>query len=130
VRQLHRSDAQFPTKFDLLVKIDRCLALLAGTNVGLPDGYHDVAAEAEGVRATLAASPARLTACHWDPLCENFLDAGASMWIVDRDYSVTNHPMWDLDDLSVEAGSTQGRTTNSFTPPSTARPAPPTVAGW
>ena len=43
-------------------------------------------------------------ACHCDPLCENFLDTGARMWIVDWEYSGMNDPMWDLGDLSVEAG--------------------------
>jgi thiamine kinase-like enzyme len=37
-------------------------------------------------------------------LCENFLDTGERMWIVDWEYSGMNDPMWDLGDLSVEAG--------------------------
>ena len=43
-----------------------------------------------------------LVACHCDPLCENFLDTGERMWIVDWEYSGMNDPMWDLGDLSVE----------------------------
>ena len=45
-----------------------------------------------------------LAPCHCDPLCENFLDDGNKMWIVDWEYSGMNDPMWDLGDLSVEAG--------------------------
>ena len=32
------------------------------------------------------------------------LDAGDRMWLVDWEYSGMNDPMWDLGDLSVEAG--------------------------
>jgi thiamine kinase-like enzyme len=54
------------------------------------------------VRAALAAHPAALAPCHCDPLCENFLDTGETMWIVDWEYSGMNDPLWDLGDLSVE----------------------------
>jgi thiamine kinase-like enzyme len=37
-------------------------------------------------------------------LCENFLDDGERMWVVDWEYSGMNDPLWDLGDLSVEAG--------------------------
>ncbi|MEZ5716403.1 MAG: hypothetical protein R3D85_15330 [Paracoccaceae bacterium] len=32
------------------------------------------------------------------------LDDGTAMWIVDWEYSGMNDPLWDLGDLSVEAG--------------------------
>ncbi len=54
------------------------------------------------VRTALAAHPLPLAPCHCDPLCENFLDTGDKMWIVDWEYSGMNDPMWDLGDLSVE----------------------------
>jgi thiamine kinase-like enzyme len=56
------------------------------------------------VRAALQQNPAKLAPCHCDPLCENFLDNGERMWIVDWEYSGMNDPLWDLGDLSVEAG--------------------------
>ena len=101
-RKLHESGAAFPFRFDLFAMIDDYLGVLAGKDVELPDGYHDVVAEAEAVRAALDAHPAPLAPCHCDPLCENFLDTGAIMWIVDWEYSGMNDPMWDLGDLSVE----------------------------
>ncbi|MES2667091.1 MAG: phosphotransferase family protein [Pseudomonadota bacterium] len=103
LRTLHRSDARFPTRFDLFAMIDSYLALLAPRDVALPQGYADVVAEAGRVRAALAAHPLPQAACHCDPLCENFLDAGGRMWLVDWEYSGMNDPLWDLGDLSVEA---------------------------
>ncbi|MCB2110867.1 MAG: phosphotransferase [Defluviimonas sp.] len=102
--RLHASGAVFPFRFELFAMIDDYLAILAGKEVALPEGYHDVVAEAGAVRAALAARPLPLAPCHCDPLCENFLDTGARMWIVDWEYSGMNDPMWDLGDLSVEGG--------------------------
>jgi thiamine kinase-like enzyme len=61
-----------------------------------------VVKEAQDIRKVLAKKPAPLAPCHCDPLCENFLDDGTRMWIVDWEYSGMNDPMWDLGDLSVE----------------------------
>jgi thiamine kinase-like enzyme len=103
-RKLHDSGAAFPFRFELFSMIDGYLKVLATKAVALPDGYHDVVREAETVRAALATHPLPLAPCHCDPLCENFLDTGSRMWIVDWEYSGMNDPMWDLGDLSVEAG--------------------------
>ena len=101
-RRLHDSGAVFPARFELFAMIDSYLAILATKDVGLPEGYHDVLQEAETVRAALAAHPLPNVACHCDPLCENLLDDGERVWIVDWEYSGMNDPMWDLGDLSVE----------------------------
>ncbi len=104
-RRLHTSGAVFPFRFELFAMIDDYLKVLSTKDVDLPAGYHDVVREAdETVRAALAAHPLPLVACHCDPLCENFLDTGERMWIVDWEYSGMNDPMWDLGDLSVEGG--------------------------
>lgn len=104
-RRLHTSGAVFPFRFELFAMIDDYLKVLSTKDVALPPGYHDVVREAdETVRAALAAHPLPIVACHCDPLCENFLDTGERMWIVDWEYSGMNDPMWDLGDLSVEGG--------------------------
>ena len=102
--KLHRSDAKFEFRFELFAMIDDYLGILSGKTVNLPDGYHDILQEAETIRQALAVHPLPSTACHCDPLAENFLDTGERMWIVDWEYSGMNDPMWDLADLSVEAG--------------------------
>jgi thiamine kinase-like enzyme len=101
-RRLHDSGQRFANRIELFDMIDEYLGVLARLGASLPEGYHDVVAEAASVREALALSPAPLVACHCDPLCENFLDAGERLWIVDWEYSGMNDPMWDLGDLSVE----------------------------
>jgi thiamine kinase-like enzyme len=68
------------------------------------DGYDDVRAAAERGRAALLADPVAPVPCHCDPLCENFLDMGETMYLIDYEYAGNNDPMFDLGDFSVEAG--------------------------
>ena len=103
-RKLHASGVTFAFRFELFAMIDDYLGVLGRLGAELPAGYHDVVAEAGAVRAALDAHPAALAPCHCDPLCENLIDTGERMWLVDWEYSGMNDPIWDLGDLSVEAG--------------------------
>jgi thiamine kinase-like enzyme len=104
LKKLHTCGKQFQFRFELFAMIDEYLAMLKKLGAQLPDGYHDIVQAAKPVRDALDASPTDLAPCHCDPLCENFLDTGTHMWIVDWEYSGMNDPLWDLGDLSVEAG--------------------------
>jgi thiamine kinase-like enzyme len=106
-RSLHTSGGIFPFRFELFAMIDDYLAILATRDVARPDSYDDVVREAGAIRVALSRNPAPLAPCHCDPLCENFLDTGTRMWIVDWEYAGMNDPMWDLGDLSVEGGFSQ-----------------------
>jgi thiamine kinase-like enzyme len=104
-RRLHASGQTFAFRFELFGMIDSYLAHLATLGVTrFPEGYHATLAQAEAVRAALSARALPLSPCHCDPLCENLLDDGERMWIVDWEYSGMNDPMWDLGDLAVEGG--------------------------
>jgi thiamine kinase-like enzyme len=107
--KLHTSGGHFPFRFELFAMIDDYLKVLSAKDVTLPDGYHDVVREAQKIRAVLVRNPAPLAPCHCDPLCENFLDAGTRMWLVDWEYCGMNDPMWDLGDLSVEGNFDEGQ---------------------
>ena len=101
-RRLHTTADRFATDFKLFPMIDDYKSLLAAKGAALPDGYDDVQRQAGAVRAALEAAPVPLAPCHCDPLCENFLDTGEQMFIIDYEYAGNNDPMWDLGDLSVE----------------------------
>jgi len=102
--KLHNSGETFDFRFELFNMIDDYLKILSTKDVDLPEGYHDIVKAAEPVKESLEENPTPLAPCHCDPLCENFLDDGKNMWIVDWEYSGMNDPLWDLGDLSVEAG--------------------------
>ncbi|RMD65170.1 MAG: LPS biosynthesis choline kinase [Alphaproteobacteria bacterium] len=104
LKRMHTCGRTFRFRFELFAMIDDYLAVLARRKAALPEGYHEVVEAAGAVREALAAHPGELAPCHCDPLCENFLDDGTRMWLVDWEYSGMNDPIWDLGDLSVEAG--------------------------
>jgi thiamine kinase-like enzyme len=103
-RRMHRCGEPFAGRFDVFAQIDEYLALLRRNNARIPDGYEALQREAEVARHALRERPAAPAPCHNDPLAENFLDAPDRMWLVDWEYAGMNDPMWDLGDLSVEAG--------------------------
>jgi len=109
LKRMHRWSEPFEFRFELFSMIDDYLRILDERKAELPDGYGAVVESAQPVRAALERNPAALAPCHCDPLCENFLDNGERMWIVDWEYSGMNDPLWDLGDLSVEAGFTPGQ---------------------
>ncbi len=102
LRRLHTAAEPFSTDFLLFTMIDDFKRLLAEKGATLPAGYHEAEAAADATRVALEAAPRPLVPSHCDPLCENFLDTGERMVVIDYEYSGNNDPMWDLGDLSVE----------------------------
>ena len=103
-RRMHRFPQPFAGRFDVFAQIDDYLALLRRNQARIPEGYDALHKEADAARRVLADNPAPLAPCHNDPLAENFIDSPARMYLVDWEYAGMNDPMWDLGDLSVEAG--------------------------
>jgi thiamine kinase-like enzyme len=58
--------------------------------------------QAETIRKALEARTLPLAACHCHPLCENLIDTGKRMWVVDWEYSGMNDPLWDVGELAVQ----------------------------
>lgn len=104
LKRVHSMGAIFRSRFDAFDQIDSYLDLLSRLRTPLPKDYYEVAREAEAVRRVLEASPVPLAPCHNDPWPGNLLDAGGRIYIIDWEYSGMNDPVWDLGDLSVEAG--------------------------
>jgi len=108
--KLHQSGEVFEFCFEPFSMIEGYLKILSTKDVQLPEGYDDdddddaVVAAAEPIQEVLARADVALAPCHCDPLCENFLDDGQLMWIVDWEYSGMSDPLWDVGDLLVEAG--------------------------
>ncbi|MBQ5725638.1 MAG: phosphotransferase, partial [Clostridia bacterium] len=42
--------------------------------------------------------------CHNDPLCENWVEGDGRMYLIDWEYAGMNDGMWDIADVSIEAG--------------------------
>ena len=106
MRRLHHIPKPFATDFKVAPVIADFKSILASKRAPLPEGFPDVEAKADVALALLAQRPVALVPSHCDPLCENFLDTGETMYLIDYEYSGNFDPMWDLGDFSVEAGFT------------------------
>ena len=102
LRTLHTATVPFATDFLLLRMIDDYKHLLRSKDAVLPDGYETLQAQADATTTVLRNHARPLVPSHCDPLCENFLDTGERMFVIDYEYAGNNDPMWDLGDLSVE----------------------------
>lgn len=104
LRRVHRLRKVFESRFDVFAAIDDYVDLLHEQPTPLPQDYYEVGRKARAVRRALEASPVPLVPCHNDPWPGNLLDADGRIYLIDWEYSGMNDPMWDLADLSVEAG--------------------------
>ena len=104
LKRVHGAGRVFESRFDAFAMIDGYVDLLHRLRMPLPEDYYEVGKEAEAVRRALEASPMPLAPCHNDPWPGNLLDTGGDIYIIDWEYSGMNDPVWDLGDLSVEAG--------------------------
>ena len=104
LKRVHHLGPVFKSRFDVFAMIDVYLGILRKLGAPLPEDYHEVEQGARAVRRALDASPMPLSPCHNDPWPGNLLDAGGRLYIIDWEFSGMNDPMWDLGDLSVEAG--------------------------
>jgi thiamine kinase-like enzyme len=102
MRRLHHIPKPFATDFKVAPVIADFKAILAAKQAPLPEGFAQVEAEADVALRLLAQHPVALVPSHCDPLCENFLDTGETMYLIDYEYSGNFDPMWDLGDFSVE----------------------------
>ena len=101
-RRLHRSP-RFLKDFDMFRLIEEYLRIVKKHEVTIPDGYRDrlpmiARIEEAVVRGALPAVP-----CHNDLLCENFIDDGEALRIVDYELSGNNDPCFDLGNTAQEA---------------------------
>ena len=106
LKGVHNMGSVFWSRFDAFAKIDGYLQLLHNLETPLAEACYEAVEyeEAQAMRRVLQLSPAPLVPCHNDPWPGNLLDAGGRVYLIDWEYSGMNDPMWDLADLSVEAG--------------------------
>lgn len=103
LRRVHTSKDVFLSRFELFSMMDKYLDFLKTKKAPLPQGFMEIKKQAESIKETLNRTLLPIAPCHCDPLAENFLDTGDTMYVIDWEYSGKNDPMWDLADLSVEA---------------------------
>src|SRR5690348_2207852 len=104
-QSFHRLHAapRFLQDFNMFRLIESYLAIVEEHEVTIPEGYRDwLATIAEIEQAVEVHAQARVP-CHNDLLCENFIDDGTALRIVDYELSGNNDPCFDLGNTAQEA---------------------------
>ena len=69
------------------------------------DDYQEFKAEVMKIKTEIDSSiDIKKVPCHNDPLCENWVEGNGRMYLIDWEYAGMNDGMWDLADVSIEAG--------------------------
>ena len=104
--RLH-SAPQFLHDFNMFRLIEHYLRIVEEHEVTIPDGYRDWLPRVAEVERAVGAAALPTVPCHNDLLCENFIDDGTSLRIVDYELSGNNDPCFDLGNTAQEAGFDQ-----------------------
>ncbi len=79
--------------------------IINDNNVPMYDDYAEIKKLVMAVKnETDSSVNAKKVPCHNDPLCENWVLGDDRMYLIDWEYAGMNDGMWDLADVSIEAG--------------------------
>ena len=101
-RRLHDSP-RFLKDFNMFRLIEQYLAIVDEHAVTIPDGYRDWLPVVAGIERAVGRGALPSVPCHNDLLCENFIDDGIALRIVDYELSGNNDPCFDLGNTAQEA---------------------------
>jgi len=104
-QSFHRLHAapRFLQDFNMFRLVESYLGIVDEHEVTIPDGYRDWLPTVAGIERAVSAGALPLAPCHNDLLCENFIDDGTALRIVDYELSGNNDPCFDLGNTAQEA---------------------------
>src|SRR2546427_540357 len=89
--------------FNIFRLIENYLGIANEHDVTIPDGSRDWLPQVADIEGAVTVAPLALAPCHNDLLCENFIDDGVALRIVDYELSGNNDPCFDLGNTAQEA---------------------------
>ncbi len=104
-RKIHNCGVDTKVPFEVFKMAEGYEKIIRANRVGMYGDYEDVKKAVMAVKAEIdAAVEIRKVPCHNDPLCENWVEGDGRMYLIDWEYAGMNDGMWDLGDVSIEAG--------------------------
>jgi thiamine kinase-like enzyme len=102
-KRLHAAP-RFLKGFDMFRLIEDYLRIVAEHGVPIPPDYRDRLPMVEEIERAVRVGALPSVSCHNDLLCENFIDDGHCLRIVDYELSGNNDACFDLGNTAQEAG--------------------------
>jgi len=101
-RRLHAAP-RFLRDFNMFRLIKKYLEIVAAHKVTIPADYRERLPLVREIERAVGKASLPSMPCHNDLLCENFIDDGAALRIVDYELSGNNDPCFDLGNTAQEA---------------------------
>jgi thiamine kinase-like enzyme len=104
-QSFHRLHAapRFLHDFNMFRLIEYYLRIVDEHAVTIPDDYRDWLRTVNAIERAVSVAALPMAPCHNDLLCENFIDDGSALRIVDYELSGNNDPCFDLGNTAQEA---------------------------
>ena len=101
-RRLHGA-SRFLQDFNMFRLIEYYLTIVEAHDFRIPADYRDQLPMVAEIESAVAVGARPSVPCHNDLLCENFIDDGSALRIVDYELSGNNDPCFDLGNTAQEA---------------------------
>ncbi|MBP3627170.1 MAG: phosphotransferase family protein [Clostridia bacterium] len=104
-KKMHSCGADTGVPFEVFEMAEGYEKIISDKNVSMYDDYEKIKARVMEIKAEIDSSiNTSKVPCHNDPLCENWVEGDGRMYLIDWEYAGMNDGMWDLADVSIEAG--------------------------
>jgi len=104
-KRLHTCGVDTGVPFEVFSMAESYEKIINDKNVSMFDDYEETKALVMQIKAeTDVAVDIVKVPCHNDALCENWVASDDKMYLIDWEYAGMNDGMWDLADVSIEAG--------------------------
>ncbi len=104
-QSFHRLHAapRFLQDFDMFRLVEEYLRIVDEHGVTIPSDYREWLPRVAAIERAVSVAALPQAPCHNDLLCENFIDDGTALRIVDYELSGNNDPCFDLGNTAQEA---------------------------
>ena len=104
-RTLHSCGKNTDVPFEVFEMAAGYEKIIRQNQVYLFDDYEEIKKQVMEVKKEIDSTcDTTRVPCHNDPLCENWVVGDGKMYLIDWEYAGMNDGMWDLADVSIEAG--------------------------
>ena len=105
LKKLHSCEIDTGVYFEIFKMAEAYENIIFDNDVEMFHDYVEKKKEVMQIKREVdSASMTRKVPCHNDPLCENWVEGNGRMYLIDWEYAGMNDGMWDVADVSIEAG--------------------------
>ncbi len=109
LKKMHQCNTDTGVPFQVFDMADGYERLINDMNVSMFDDYFVYKEKVMKIKKHIDDMiEVSLVPCHNDPLCENWVESDGRLYLIDWEYAGMNDGMWDIADVSIEAGFDDG----------------------